>query len=273
MRWHPQNLTGQIFERLTVLEKAGKDKHNHILWDCLCVCGNTKSVRTGDLNSGQVKSCGCLNHNSGEFSKSWKGGKVEAECSNPSCDNLISKYKSQLDLYDLNYCSNECRHSHYSQRIQGKNNPRYKDKIKSLCSYCGTIIEFWPCKDSSYDKHFCNRECLGKWKSINNTTHNNPNWKGGKSFEPYPITWNFKLREMIRDRDGRKCQICGAEENGERLAVHHVDYSKRNIDPENLMALCHNCHCKTNSDRDQWINFFNFIKYFNQPLLLTGTDN
>lgn len=243
---------------------SGKDKHNHMLWRCVCDCGGTKPVTTGHLKSGAIKSCGCLNHETGESNPQWKGGKVEVECSHPSCNNLISKWKSQLDLYDLNYCGNECRHSHYSQRVMGKNNPRYKDKISTPCSYCGTNLDIFPSQSIMYKKHFCNMECRAKWNSDNYTTHNNPNWKGGKSFEPYPITWSFKLREAIRDRDGRECQVCGTKENGERLAVHHVDYDKRNIDPENLVALCHTCHCKTNSDRDQWINFFNWNNYFNQ---------
>ena len=30
------------------------------MWDCLCACGNKKTVRGGCLNSGLTKSCGCL---------------------------------------------------------------------------------------------------------------------------------------------------------------------------------------------------------------------
>jgi hypothetical protein len=84
----------------------------------------------------------------------------------------------------------------------------------------------------------------------------NPTWRGGISFEPYPVTWTFALREMIRNRDERKCCICGAEENDKRHDVHHIDYDKKNIAPQNLITLCIRCHRKTNYNREEWISFF-----------------
>lgn len=50
---------GQRFEKLTVIEYAGKDKYNNNLWKCKCDCGNFKNVATKDLNAGHIKSCGC----------------------------------------------------------------------------------------------------------------------------------------------------------------------------------------------------------------------
>lgn len=55
-----KDLTGMRFGRLTVLEYAG-DKS----WFCRCDCGNTATVRTGCLLSGDTKSCRCL---AGEYS-------------------------------------------------------------------------------------------------------------------------------------------------------------------------------------------------------------
>lgn len=98
---------------------------------------------------------------------------------------------------------------------------------------------------------------------------NNGQWKGGISFEPYPTTWNFRLREAIRDRDGRKCRACGVLENGKRHHVHHVDYCKENILPDNLVSLCNSCHGKTNSNHSQWQEFF--TQQNQTPL--TGTNN
>lgn len=87
---------------------------------------------------------------------------------------------------------------------------------------------------------------------------NNPSWKGGKSFEPYPIKWNNQLRESIRKRDNYKCQVCGCtqEENNRKLDVHHIDYVKENLDPNNLISLCKPCHMKTNTNREYWIQYF-----------------
>ena len=49
------DLTGKRFGRLTVAKYVGSSK-----WLCQCDCGNEKIVRTHSLNSGETKSCGCL---------------------------------------------------------------------------------------------------------------------------------------------------------------------------------------------------------------------
>lgn len=54
------DLTGQQFERLTVVSQAGRNKHNQVVWLCRCDCGNTTKVRTGELRSSHSQSCGCL---------------------------------------------------------------------------------------------------------------------------------------------------------------------------------------------------------------------
>lgn len=51
---------GKKFERLTVMEIAGKDKHRHTLYKCKCLCGNVVIVSSCDLVTGNTKSCGCL---------------------------------------------------------------------------------------------------------------------------------------------------------------------------------------------------------------------
>lgn len=49
------DITGKQFGRLTVLHYANKGQ-----WECECECGNRVVVRTYNLNSGNTKSCGCL---------------------------------------------------------------------------------------------------------------------------------------------------------------------------------------------------------------------
>lgn len=51
--------TGKRYGRLTVLEKA-KSENGIVLWKCLCDCGEITYVRSNNLQSGGVKSCGCL---------------------------------------------------------------------------------------------------------------------------------------------------------------------------------------------------------------------
>jgi len=52
--------------------------------------------------------------------------------------------------------------------------------------------------------------------------------------------------------------------------VHHIDYDKKNCDPENLITLCKNCHPKTNSNRGDWIEFFAKIILLRKSPLING---
>ena len=59
------DLTGIRFENLLVIElgpviEVGKSKKKRKTWKCLCDCGSIIYVTTGDLVSGNTKSCGCL---------------------------------------------------------------------------------------------------------------------------------------------------------------------------------------------------------------------
>jgi hypothetical protein len=55
------DLTGQTFERLSVLYFIGlDDKRKQALWFCKCICGKTKIIQSNNLIRGVTKSCGCL---------------------------------------------------------------------------------------------------------------------------------------------------------------------------------------------------------------------
>lgn len=55
--------TGKQFDRWTVIEKAPKPPHvvsRQTHWLCQCICGNQGIVSSGNLLTGQSRSCGCL---------------------------------------------------------------------------------------------------------------------------------------------------------------------------------------------------------------------
>lgn len=55
------DLTGQIFDRLTVLRRSPKKvKYHSIYWVCQCICNNLVEVSTNNLRQKKVLSCGCL---------------------------------------------------------------------------------------------------------------------------------------------------------------------------------------------------------------------
>ena len=61
-----KDLTGQTFERLTVIERAedyiSPNGERRVRWKCICSCENHNIVYviTSQLTSGHTKSCGCL---------------------------------------------------------------------------------------------------------------------------------------------------------------------------------------------------------------------
>lgn len=69
-----EDLSNKRFGRLTVSKYLGKthDKKTQV-WECLCDCGNTTNVRSGNLRNGHAKSCGCYKKE--VSSKSKKGHK------------------------------------------------------------------------------------------------------------------------------------------------------------------------------------------------------
>jgi hypothetical protein len=93
---------------------------------------------------------------------------------------------------------------------------------------------------------------------------NHPLWRGGISFEPYGLAFTKKLKEKIRKRDNYQCQECLVHQkdilnkrgNQRLLDIHHIDYNKKNNNPNNLISLCKVCHAKTNFNRDDWEKYF-----------------
>lgn len=79
-------------------------------------------------------------------------------------------------------------------------------------------------------------------------------WKGGLSKKPYPFDFNRELKELIEKRDNYTCQLC--KENPVHSAIHHIDYNKKNLNPDNLILLCRRCNSKVNFNRKYWIKYF-----------------
>lgn len=57
------DLTNHVFERLTVIDRA-PNRGQFVRWNCLCTCGNAKTVDASDLRKGRTRSCGCLHSES-----------------------------------------------------------------------------------------------------------------------------------------------------------------------------------------------------------------
>jgi len=145
-------------------------------------------------------------------------------------------------------CSRDCLTEHQKGLYKGSNNPMWKKKIKKKCSNCGVEFNVPPCDN---DRVYCSAKCAQEYMWGERSS----NWKGGRSFGPYCPKFNGALKEDIRERDNRTCQLCGAKENGEKLCVHHIHYDKENCAPD-LISLCRLCNCKVNGNREYYEAFF-----------------
>jgi len=141
---------------------------------------------------------------------------------------------------------------------------RRKSKIRNHCIDCGKIISqkakrCWKCANSGVNAPLYGRKRPRQSKLM--TGSNNPNYKNGQGAFPYPIEFNKPYKEKIREREGRRCIVCGMteKENKQSLEVHHIDYNKMNSSEMNLISLCKSCHLKTKIQRKYWINYFNKI--------------
>lgn len=134
-----------------------------------------------------------------------------------------------------------------------KNHPNYIDNRTNNKYYCIICDKQISLRCGVYGSKLC--------KSCANTGERSHFWNNGSSFEPYPLGWTKTFKEQVRFRDGYKCQICGCHEVecNRKLHVHHINYNKENLKPDNLISLCLSCHMKTNYNRDYWYAYFTYI--------------
>lgn len=74
------DLTGQEFNRWTVIYRRPSTKNGHAQWLCRCECGNERVVLANNLKRNESISCGCFKEEVrasqfGENHHNWKGGR------------------------------------------------------------------------------------------------------------------------------------------------------------------------------------------------------
>lgn len=56
----PSNLTGEVFNKLTVIKRVGNSPAGQTRWLCKCECGGVSTVLALNLKRGTTTSCGCV---------------------------------------------------------------------------------------------------------------------------------------------------------------------------------------------------------------------
>ena len=139
-----------------------------------------------------------------------------------------------------------------SEANSGENNGQWTGiPFMKICETCGVEFKRYT---GLFNQRFCSMKCR------DTSGENNPAWIDGRSFEPYCPKFNFELKEKIRNRDNRVCQMpdCGKSEieNGERLTVHHIDGDKaQGCDGKlwYLVALCRSCNSKPDTPEKEFL--------------------
>lgn len=167
---------------------------------------------------------------SGENNPSWLGIKEERTCL--TCGNIfvIRKSGGKTRLY----CNKVCK----SNRIRPE-----KPKVKLTCVECN--VEFEIIKRVKLAK-FCSFDCKNKHHSKRMRDKGNSNYLHGKANNRYPVEWSKRFKEKIRQRDEYRCQVCDLTEkqHDKKLCVHHINFNRFDLSPENLITLCKYCHGK-----------------------------
>lgn len=93
------DVVNKKFGKLTIL-KIERNKKSILIADCVCECGNLKTIDYQNLKEGVTKSCGCLKYKTGPENSSYKHGmsrtntnlswrSMNARCNDPK----TSRYK------------------------------------------------------------------------------------------------------------------------------------------------------------------------------------
>lgn len=86
------DISGERFGNLTAVKVSHK-KGKRIYWECVCKCGNTTFVDGGNLRSGRIRSCGCLQGATHALSNSTLYRRYYTMCSRCSENDLKHKLR------------------------------------------------------------------------------------------------------------------------------------------------------------------------------------
>jgi len=176
----------------------------------------------------------------------WMGGPVEVICETCGKRYLIKRYKYLRGIG--RFCSRDCYVIHQRQNtVEASLVTRERMSISRK-----KYIEVNGCYMTG-QRH---TEEARRKVSATKQGIRLDEWSVFSSYEPYPVIFNFGLKEEIRNRDNRMCVLCGKSELlncGRRLAVHHINGNKRDCSKTNLVSLCISCNSKLDTIEKEFL--------------------
>lgn len=146
------DLSGRVFGRLTVKQFNSVAPSGDALWDCDCICGESKVISSHGLVKGNNKSCGCLTKERPRPSR-------KTECGHP--DQRHYAYGLCKKCYRVKFPSSPEQAREYRQNLKTRLGPeKYTEylRVRNLWSnYKVSLIRFEDLKSKQNNKCPCGR--------------------------------------------------------------------------------------------------------------------
>lgn len=218
------DISGQRFGALVALHPHDRDANGRFRWLCRCDCGKVLAIRSGNLRTGNSRSCGCQKKNA----------------SSRRCISLVGRVFGRLLVI---------------RRDRTK-----KDKTYWICNCdCGVVRSVWSAHLLNGHTRSCG--CLLSEKSreiaykhlAGKQGPDHPRWDTELSDDDRRSRRSQEDKDwaaMILARSNFRCELCGATG---RLNAHHIKgfaaYSDTRTKLFNGIALCVDCHTRFHKSR------------------------
>ena len=223
------DLTGQVFGKLTVLKSTNERKHGSVIWECKCECGNVVRLAARSLIQKGQKSCGCSRSDwiKSDLTGQRYGRLVVLEPTSDRYGNAVV-WKCKCDCGNIAYYSVNTLHSGrvVSCGCYNKEKAKFSNYKHGMC-YKNVYRRWCGIKARCYNKNnICYPLYGGRGITMCDEWKNDPeafcNWaleNGYKrylsidridvngNYEPSNCRWVSKYQQDINRRDTRYIDI------------------------------------------------------------------
>lgn len=234
------DLIGQRFGRLLVLDKSSKSysKCRLSMWECICDCGNKKTIIGTNLTRGLTKSCGCLqkeiaSKNCSER-KVWGSDNERESSPMPSRSVFFGRIPKTDKAQIINGTV------HVSCKMCGK-------IFQPSCRYIISRVQSFEGTSPGENNFYCSDECkIGCPLYRARADRPDPRLRKPKSVTATTRACQTKALKQLQcdEKHGQSyCERCGDLVDVE---LHHTlpvaEYGEDAINPAGHMLLCVGCH-------------------------------
>ena len=250
-----KDLTGMKFNRWTVIERAGSDKHGKAIWLCKCECGNEKNVNGCNLTSGKTKSCGCLQkeHLKKLNEEQWKNENYRQKIIETTKQKWKDEdYKQKMSEKMKKQNTEQWENKDFRQKIvdlgkqrTGNKSSNWKGGISPISKHLRGLFSQWSENCKQQVNYIC--QLTGKHGCYLHTHHLK---SLNTIIEEAHILYNIQIKETIKDYTDEELKILE-----KYVAEWHKDNSNAVVLCTEVHDLFHKLYGKGNNTPEQYIEF------------------